>query len=127
MSHGRIRRPEGGANLYSLPTSFIAVDTEETGRDFNLFIGNAIRLVCNVTSDMDVLYRGSGYALGEPLKYEYVDRPWSSVKRAKSVGAESFLTYPRPLKLSIKENFLHRIAGYGIRENGNRLAPKCEI
>ncbi len=36
MSHGRTRRPEGGANLYSLPTSFIAVDTETTGLDFDL-------------------------------------------------------------------------------------------
>lgn len=36
MSHGRIRRPEGGANLYSLPTSFVAVDTETTGLDFDL-------------------------------------------------------------------------------------------
>ena len=36
MSHGRTRRPEGGANLYSLPTSFVAVDTETTGLDFDL-------------------------------------------------------------------------------------------
>ncbi len=36
MSHGRIRRPEGGTNLYSLPTSFVAVDTETTGLDFDL-------------------------------------------------------------------------------------------
>jgi DNA polymerase III polC-type len=36
MSYGRTRRPEGGANLYSLPTSFIAVDTETTGLDFDL-------------------------------------------------------------------------------------------
>ena len=36
MSYGRTRRPEGGANLYSLPTSFIAVDTETTGLDFEL-------------------------------------------------------------------------------------------
>lgn len=36
MSYGRIRRPEGGANLYSLPTSFVAVDTETTGLDFDL-------------------------------------------------------------------------------------------
>ena len=36
MSHGRICRPEGGANLYSLPTSFVAVDTETTGLDFDL-------------------------------------------------------------------------------------------
>ena len=36
MSHGRTRRPEGGANLYSLPTWFVAVDTETTGLDFDL-------------------------------------------------------------------------------------------
>ena len=36
MSYGRTRRPEGGANLYSLPTSFVAVDTETTGLDFDL-------------------------------------------------------------------------------------------
>lgn len=34
MSYGRTRRPEGGANLYSLPTSFIAVDTETIGLNF---------------------------------------------------------------------------------------------
>ena len=36
MSYGRTRRPEGGANLYSLPTSFVAVDAETTGLDFDL-------------------------------------------------------------------------------------------
>ena len=36
MSYGRTRRPEGGANLYSLPTSFVVVDTETTGLDFDL-------------------------------------------------------------------------------------------
>lgn len=40
MSHGRTRRPEGGANLYSLPTLFIAVDTEATEASFSLFVAN---------------------------------------------------------------------------------------
>ncbi|WP_165443587.1 hypothetical protein [Olsenella sp. Marseille-P4559] len=29
------RRPEGGNNLYALPTSYVAVDTETTGLDFD--------------------------------------------------------------------------------------------
>lgn len=36
MSGKRGCRPDGGANLYSLPTSYIAVDTETTGKDFRL-------------------------------------------------------------------------------------------
>ena len=31
----RTRRPDGGANLYSLPVSYVAVDTETTGLDFD--------------------------------------------------------------------------------------------
>ena len=31
----RTRRPYGGANLYSLPVSYVAVDTETTGLDFD--------------------------------------------------------------------------------------------
>ncbi|MCH4083546.1 MAG: 3'-5' exoribonuclease [Olsenella sp.] len=29
------RRPEGGENLYALPTSYVAIDTETTGLDFD--------------------------------------------------------------------------------------------
>jgi DNA polymerase III subunit epsilon len=36
MSGKRGCRPDGGANLYSLQTSYIAVDTETTGKDFRL-------------------------------------------------------------------------------------------
>lgn len=35
MSGRRTRRPDGGANLYSLPVSYAAVDTETTGLDFD--------------------------------------------------------------------------------------------
>ena len=35
MSDRRTRRPDGGANLYSLPVSYVAVDTETTGLDFD--------------------------------------------------------------------------------------------
>ena len=35
ISGRRTRRPDGGANLYSLPVSYVAVDTETTGLDFD--------------------------------------------------------------------------------------------
>ena len=35
MSSNRVRRPEGGENLYKLPHSYVAVDTETTGLDFD--------------------------------------------------------------------------------------------
>lgn len=36
MGKSRTRRPEGGDNLYKLPQTYIAVDTETTGLDFDL-------------------------------------------------------------------------------------------
>ena len=39
MSHGHTRRPEGRANLYSVPTSFVAVGTETTGPTLTYSLG----------------------------------------------------------------------------------------
>lgn len=66
MGKSRTRRPEGGDNFYKLPQTYIAVDTETTGLDFDLCdiieIG-AIKVVDGEKTESFNFLIGVGYQL----------------------------------------------------------------
>lgn len=94
MSKGRTRRLEGGDNLYRLPQTYIAVDTETTGLDFDfcdiIEIG-AIKVVDGENTESFNSLINIGYHL-DPFITELTDITDEMLQSAPSISEviESF-------------------------------------